>query len=250
MPNKIHASAIISDEVILGVNNEIGPFVVLQGKIIIGNNNKIGVGTNICNNVIIGDNNDITAFVSIGEKGEMGQKGDVFLAEGSVVIGNHNTFREYSTIQSPVRSLKTIIGNNSYFMARTHIPHDAIIGDHVTMATNSLIGGGCEVGDYAYIGLGAMTHQRLKIGESAMIGMQACITKSVLPFTTVIGNPARILGFNIEGIRRRNMDLSNLDTEIFKEILKNQASPYNCFIHDSILKFMFDNTKSINLFFK
>jgi acyl-[acyl carrier protein]--UDP-N-acetylglucosamine O-acyltransferase len=47
-------------------------------------------------------------------------------------------------------------------MARSHIPHDAHIGDFVTMATNSIIGGGCIVNDFAYLGLGSITHQLLR----------------------------------------------------------------------------------------
>ena len=46
--NKIHPTAIIGKEVVLGEGNTIGPYSVIEGKTYIGDNNTI------CSHVVIG----------------------------------------------------------------------------------------------------------------------------------------------------------------------------------------------------
>ncbi len=221
MQNNIHKTAQIGSKVKFGKNNTIGPNVVMDGDITIGDNNVIGLNTMILNNVSIGNGNKIVGASSIGSLGEMGTKGDIFLEDGKVIIGNNNTIREFVTINSPVRKEATSIGDNCYFMARSHIPHDADVRNNVVMATNSLIGGGSVVYNYAYIGLGSITHQWTDIGESAMVGLQAAVIKHVPPFCTVTGIPAKILKLNRTGLERRGFTVEVLDEveQNFKDII-------------------------------
>lgn len=211
MANQIHPSATIDASVVLGDGNSIGPNVVIRGNIRIGDDNEIGSNTVIAHTVVIGNSNRIVGAASIGSLGEMGSKGDHFVDDGAVVLGDRNVVREFVTINSPVRKKITSIGNDGYFMARTHIPHDAIIADHVVMATNSLVGGGSIVSDYAYVGLGSITHQWIDIGESAMIGLQAAVTKHVPPFCIATGVPAKIMKLNRVGAERRGISAEVLD---------------------------------------
>jgi UDP-N-acetylglucosamine acyltransferase len=95
-------------------------------------------------------------------------------------------------------------------MARTHIPHDAQISNYVVMATNSLIGGGCILNDFVYVGLNSHIHQWLCIGEGAMLGMNSAIIKNIPPFLTVVGVPAKILKVNEEGLKRRNFMINEI----------------------------------------
>jgi UDP-N-acetylglucosamine acyltransferase len=229
MQNNIHSSAIIGSNVKLGANNTIGPNVVIQGNVTIGDDNFIGVNTMISNNVIIGNGNKFIGSASVGSIGEMGTKGDIFLEDGTVVIGDNNVIREFVTINSPVRKETTRIGDNCYFMACTHIPHDADVRNNVVMATNSLIGGGSIVYNNAYIGLGSITHQWTDIGESAMVGMQAAVTKHVPPFCTITGVPAKILKLNRTGLEKRGFTAEILDEveQNFKAIILGEYSSEN-----------------------
>lgn len=211
MANKIHSSAFIDASVIMGDGNTIGPNVVMRGAIRLGDGNEIGAQVVIENNVIIGSGNRLAGSSWIGSLGEMGSKGDVLLEDGVVLIGDRNVIREFVTINSPVRKRSTVIGNDGYFMARTHIPHDAAVGNHVVMATNSLVGGGSVVSDHAYLGLGSITHQWVDIGESGMVGLQAAVTKHVPPFCLVAGVPARIMKLNRVGAERRGYEAVVLD---------------------------------------
>ena len=71
------------------------------------------------------------------------------------------------------------------------------MGDFVTLAPGVMLNGNVRVEDHAYIGTGAIIKQGtpqnpLVIGKGAVVGMGAVVTKDVEPYTTVIGNPARL----------------------------------------------------------
>jgi sugar O-acyltransferase (sialic acid O-acetyltransferase NeuD family) len=77
----------------------------------------------------------------------------------------------------------------------SYVAHDCQIGDFVTFAPSVHCNGAVIIEDYAYIGTGAMIRQGtpdkpIVIGRGAVVGMGAVVTKSVAPFTTVVGNPA------------------------------------------------------------
>jgi acetyltransferase-like isoleucine patch superfamily enzyme len=52
-----------------------------------------------------------------------------------------------------------------------------------------------EIDDHAYIGTGAIlrdaTHNQIKVGKGAIVGMGSVVTRSVEPEITVYGNPAK-----------------------------------------------------------
>jgi maltose O-acetyltransferase len=55
-------------------------------------------------------------------------------------------------------------------------------------------GGEVVIGDRAWIGYRAIIFPGIKIGEGAVVGAGAVVTKDVAPFTIVAGNPARPIG--------------------------------------------------------
>lgn len=200
----------------IGYGNTFEPGVIIGEEVRIGNNNVFRSGTIIDRKVNIGNNNLFSNYVVIGCQGEMGLKGDIIPADGCIEIGNDNIIREFVVIGFPAKTLLTKVGNNNYFMARSHIPHDCRIGNKVTMAPNSVLGGGVHIEDFVFVGLGATTHHGLTLGEGAMIGMNAANVKCVPPFVTVIGDPSKILSVNIVGATRRV-----IPDEIIKEAVSN-----------------------------
>ena len=68
----------------------------------------------------------------------------------------------------------------------------------LTFAPSVKCNGNVIIEDHAYIGTGAVIKQGkqgkpLTVGQGAVVGMGAIVTKSVPPGVTVIGNPARLL---------------------------------------------------------
>lgn len=108
------------------------------------------------------------------------------IGEGAIICAN-------SIITSNAR-----IGRFFHSNIFSYVAHDCVIGDFVTFAPRVNCNGNVHIGDHAYIGTAATVKQGepdkpLIIGEGAIIGMGAVVTKDVPAFTTVIGNPAKPL---------------------------------------------------------
>lgn len=88
------------------------------------------------------------------------------------------------------------IGKSFQANLNSYVAHDCVVGDYVTFAPGVHLNGNIHVHDYAYIGTGAVFTQGkpgspLIIGEGAIVGMGAVVTKPVEPYTVVAGNPAK-----------------------------------------------------------
>ena len=80
----------------------------------------------------------------------------------------------------------------------SYVAHDCRIGDFVTFAPNVMCLGNVHIEDDVYVGAGAIIRQGTpdvprRIGKGSVIGMGAVVIRDVPPYTTVVGNPARVL---------------------------------------------------------
>ncbi|NLG84320.1 MAG: acyl-ACP--UDP-N-acetylglucosamine O-acyltransferase, partial [Firmicutes bacterium] len=122
--------------------------------------------------------------------------------------GDDNVFREFVTVSRGTEGGGgvTRIGNNNLFMAYSHIAHDCQIGSHVVIANATNLAGHVHVEDRAVIGGMCGIHQFTKIGKMCMVGACSKIVKDVPPYVLVDGNPARVAGINVVGLRRNGVD--------------------------------------------
>ncbi|MEY2796118.1 MAG: acyl-(acyl carrier protein)--UDP-N-acetylglucosamine/UDP-2-N-acetylglucose-2,3-diamine [Planctomycetota bacterium] len=207
---KIHPTAILSGDIELADDVEIGPYCVLQGRI------SLGAGTVLIQNVhlngplVIGSANALYPGVAIGFAPQ--DKGFHHAKDGAgTVIGDHNTFREHVTIHRATRDDRpTRVGHRNFWMACAHAGHDVQIADDCIFANNTLFAGHAEVGSRVVTGGGAGVHQFVRIGRGAMLGGLCGASKDVCPFFTLTATNY-IGGFNRIGMRRGGATTEDID---------------------------------------
>jgi UDP-N-acetylglucosamine acyltransferase len=174
--------AVISEHVRLGAGTIVGPHAVIEGWTTIGQHCDIGVGA-----VLGGPPQDLKY---------RGQRS--FLR-----IGDQTCIREYVTVhRSTEEDGVTSIGAHAFLMGYTHVAHDCRLGDYVIMVNYAGLSGYVEVEDRAFISGHNAVHQFVRIGYLAMVSGASRVVKDIPPFMIAEGNPTRIRGLNVVGMRR------------------------------------------------
>lgn len=194
--NYIHETAIVLPDARarMGDGNYIGPYCVIGPCVQIGNANRF------------------EAFVSVGLPAE---KYSFFDRDGIVIIGNDNVLREFVTVNAGTTRV-TKMGDRCVMLRGSHLSHDSVLEDDVTVSCTVMIGGESYVMKGANLGLGAVIHQRSCIGSYSMLGMGSVVTRkaAIAPGCTYVGNPAEFLCKNNLGLSRRNIGELELLDEI------------------------------------
>jgi len=201
----IHETAIVSPGAVLGRDVVIGPYAIIGEHVMLGDNCWVGPHVVIDGWTSIGRRNRFFHGATIGcEPQDLKFRGE----KSDLVIGDDNIFREYITLGRGTEGGGgvTRIGNNSLLMAYSHIAHDCQIGNHVVLANATNLGGHVHVEDRTVVGGMCGIHQFSKIGKMAMIGACTKIVKDVPPYVLVDGNPAKVAGINVVGLRRNGIE--------------------------------------------
>lgn len=209
----IHPTALVSSKAKLGDNIEIGPYAVIEDDVEIGDNCKIGPHAGIYNGARLGNGVKIFQSASIANLPQdlkyAGEQTFFFIGDNTIV-------REFAALHKGTTATgKTVIGSNCLLMAYTHVAHDCIVGNNVIISNCVQVAGHVHIEDNVIIGGLSAVHQFGKIGQHAMVGGGAMANMDVPPYCMTSGYPARFLGLNIVGLRRRNF--SNEDIEAIKE---------------------------------
>ena len=220
----IDKTAIINSKAKIDTNVEIGPYSVIGPNVEIGQGTKIQSHVSITGYTSIGKDNRIFPFTSIGnEPQDLKYKGE----NTKLIIGNGNTIREYTTINTGTIGGGGItkIGENNLLMIGVHIAHDCTIGDNVVIANSAAIAGHAEIGDRVIIGGNCGVQQFTRVGKMAMIGGMTGVSRDVIPYGLSLGNRNYLNGINIVGLRRSKV--SNKDiiclSDAYKEIFKTES---------------------------
>ena len=219
----IHKTAIINSNAKISSKVEIGPYTVIGPNVEIDEDVIIQSHVSITGHTIIGKSNKIYSFASIGsDPQDMKYKGE----KTELIIGDNNTIREYSTINTGTIQGGGItkVGDNNLIMISAHIAHDCIIGNNIVIANSAAIAGHAKIDDYVVIGGNCGVQQFARIGKMAMIGGMTGVSRDVIPYGLSIGNRNYLNGINIVGLRRGNVpnkDIIGL-TEAYKDIFKTE----------------------------
>jgi len=198
----IHPTAVVSHKARIEEGVEIGPYSIIDSDVRIGKNTIIGPHVVIKAHTDIGEGCRFFQFSSIGEvPQDLKFKGE----ETKVIIGNHNTIREFVTIHRATTEATgvTIIGDHNLIMAYCHVAHNCKLGNHIVMANAANLGGHVHVEDFAIISGLTGIHQFTRIGTHCIIGGASAVNKDIPPFVTASGNFAKLYGLNLIGLKRR-----------------------------------------------
>ncbi|PLW94809.1 MAG: N-acetyltransferase [Marinilabiliales bacterium] len=153
----VHESSFIDENCKIGEGTKIWHFSHIMSNCIIGRNCNIGQNVVVSPEVILGNNVKIQNNVSIYTG---------VVCEDDVFLGPSMVFTNITNPRS------AIIRRDQY--EKTVVKKGASIGANATIVC------GNDIGEYAFIGAGAV------------------ITKEVLPYALVVGNPARQIGWMSE----------------------------------------------------
>jgi UDP-N-acetylglucosamine acyltransferase len=206
--DRIHPTAILSPEVDLASDVQIGPFAVLEGAVRLGPGCIVRPHTHLIGPLTMGQGNQIFTGVILGERPQHIKYNN---EPTNLEIGDHNIFRENVTVhRGTTQSWKTRIGSHNFFMAGSHVAHDCVVGNHCILANGALLGGHCTVDDQAYISGNAAVHQFVRVGRLALLSGSSGTTKDIPPFV-VQQDINRVVGVNLVGMRRSGMTNAHID---------------------------------------
>ena len=187
----VHNSALIANDVI------IGPFSVVGAGVVIGAGSRIGPNCHI-ENTRIGLNAKIGSNVTIGGSG-FGFEDDPVTGEtlefphiGGVEIGNDVSIGSSTCIDRGSID-DTIISDGVKIDNLVHIAHNVRVGRRSKIIALSMIGGSVHIGENSWISPGVAIRDWRKIGEGALVGIGAVVTKNIEAGDVVVGNPAKSL---------------------------------------------------------
>lgn len=227
----INKTAVIGENVKLGENVTIGYNCIIEDGVTIGSNSYIDSNTIIRSGVTLGDNAFVGANCIIGEywmdfildrqqhihpltigKDALIRSGSILYA-GSVIgdgfqTGHQVTIREKAQIGDHV-SVGTLsdiqgncqIGNYVRLHSNVHIGQLSVVDDFVwifpyvvltndpTPPSNNFLG--VHIHPFAIVATGTVVMPGIEIGQDALIGAGAIVTKNVDSYAVAVGNPAK-----------------------------------------------------------
>ena len=160
-----HETAVIDDGCEIGEGTKIWHFSHIMPNVIIGDNCNLGQNVFVADGVTLGNNVKVQNNVSI-------YKG--VTCEDDVFLGPSMVFTNVINPRSAV--------NRRGQYAKTHVGIGATIGANATIVC------GNNIGEFAFIGAGAV------------------VTKHIQPYALVVGNPAKQIGWMSEYGCKLNFD--------------------------------------------
>ena len=206
---RIASTAVVERGAQLADDVSVGAYAVIGPRVSVGASSSVGAHVVLAGNTTIGRGNQIHAHAVLGgppqDKKYAGE-------DTRLVLGDHNTIREFCTFNTGTVQDQgvTRIGSHNWIMAYAHIAHDCIVGDNTILANNATLAGHVHVGDWVILGGMTAVHQFVHVGAHAMTGGGTILLQDLPPFVICNGNPAQAHGLNVEGLKRRGFPAESI----------------------------------------
>jgi len=189
---------------------EIGPYCIVGPDVKLGRGTKLIGQVSILGVVSLGEGNTLSPFSVIGgDPQDLSYRGSPTRVE----IGDHNIIREGVTIHraSEKEDGVTRLGSHNYLMANAHVAHDCKLGDRITIANGTMLGGHVHVESHAGVSGGVAVHHYVTVGAYSFVGGMSKILHDVAPFMLVDGHPSKVRCINVVGLKRNGIDAAGID---------------------------------------
>jgi len=206
----IDPRAVVHPDARLGVGVRIEPYAVVGDGVAIGDCCRLGSHAVVEGPAEIGADNVISPMASVGgPPQDLKYRGE----PTRLVIGSGNRIREFVTINRGTEGGGgvTTVGDDSLFMAYTHVGHDCRVGSRIVFGNAATLAGHVEVGDDAQVGAFCGVHQFCRVARHAFIGGYSVVTRDALPWVTTVGNRATSHGLNLVGLKRKGYPGETID---------------------------------------
>jgi UDP-N-acetylglucosamine acyltransferase len=199
---RVHPGAVV------GPRTHIGEFCIVEQDVSIGADCVLEPYVFLKRWTTIGDRNEISAGTVLGTD----PLDKNFTGERSYLrVGDGNKIREHYTISRGTKPESiTTIGDGNYIMTSGHIAHNCTIGNNTVIASCALVAGYVEVEDQAFVSGGVVIHQFSKIGRLAMIGGNTRVNLDLPPFFLYSGFNVEAKGLNLVGLKRAGFTMAQV----------------------------------------
>ncbi|MCQ8277367.1 acyl-ACP--UDP-N-acetylglucosamine O-acyltransferase [Acetobacteraceae bacterium KSS8] len=202
--NRIHPSAIVSPGARIAGNVTIGPFCT------VGPDVSIGEGSTLVSHVVVDGHTEIGTGATLYPFCTIGLAPQDLKYRGEptrCTVGARTVIRENVTIHrgTATGGGLTRVGSDCLIMANAHVAHDCLLGDRVIIVNNVVMGGHVVIDDDARVMGSAALHQFVRIGRAAMVGGVCGVESDVIPYGSVLGNRARLVGLHWIWLRRNGV---------------------------------------------
>jgi UDP-N-acetylglucosamine acyltransferase len=199
----IHPTAVIDPKAEIDSDVAIGAYVVIEAKVKIKRGTRVMPHAYLTGWTEIGENNEIHAGAALGgppqDKAYRGQ-------ESYLQIGDNNIIREYVQIhRGTTAGSATVIGDDNFLMATSHIGHNCRLGNNVILANGALLGGYVEVGNNVFVSGNCVVHQFVRIGDYALMRGLSGTSRDVPPYA-IVDWQHTVRGVNVVGLKRAGFD--------------------------------------------
>jgi UDP-N-acetylglucosamine acyltransferase len=225
VPEMIHATAVIHPQARLDSTVQVGPYAVIDANVELGADCVVGPHVYLTGLTKIGAGNHFHAACVIGDAPQdLKYKG----VPTRVDIGDHNVFREHTTVnRATTTEHATVVGSHNFILAGAHIGHNCVVGSRVIMANGAMLGGHVTVQDLAFISGNCLVHQFCRVGKLALMQGGSAISKDLPPFTVARGDNG-ICGLNVVGLRRAGFSAAErLELKKLYHVLFRQGRPFS-----------------------
>jgi UDP-3-O-[3-hydroxymyristoyl] glucosamine N-acyltransferase len=210
-PSGINSQAVIGQNVIIGSDPSLHPFVVVADDVKIGSRVILYPGVYLGKGSVVGDDSVIYPSVCIRENVQVGKRviihaGAVLGADGFGFVTDGGKHRKIPQVGGVIIEDDVEIGANTTIDRATlgntvikqgtkidnlvQIAHNVTIGEHCFLMSQVGIAGSCTIGNYVVLTGQVGLADHLTLGDQVKVGAQSGLMRDVDAGQVVVGSPA------------------------------------------------------------